>query len=166
MTYLPAPYEAGSQDDLAATVAAALTVSVAGITSWILGSAAYPMIRDVVEQARGGSSFDPAASLLVPGAGWSLAAVLLAIGALLLLFRRGRGLLVFGALVSVATTAVARISWGFGTPTHPIAQWPLYWGGVLVLLLALLPATGRWLRRRRPAGQPVGTVRSAVRPGS
>jgi putative Mn2+ efflux pump MntP len=90
-------------------------------------------------------------TVVVPTVGWAVAAVLMAIGALLLLFRRGRGLLVFGALIGVATTAWAQFGLGYGgeDAVHQVDQWPLYWGGVVVIVLALLPATGRWVGRQR-----------------
>ena len=52
--------------------------------------------------------------MAVPTVGWAVAAVLMVIGALLLLFRRGRGLLIFGALISIATTAWAQFGLGYG----------------------------------------------------
>ena len=87
----------------------------------------------------------------VPTVGWTVATVLMVIGSLLLLFRRGRALLVFGALIGVATTAWAQFGLGYGGDGAAIQvnQWPLYWGGVAVVILALLPATGRWIGRTR-----------------
>jgi hypothetical protein len=158
MSYLPAPYESPQQDDLSATIAAILTTTVALITSWVLGQHAYPVVREFIDAAMGNLSTAQEDALtasvptvVVPTVGWAVAAVLMAIGALLLLFRRGRGLLVFGALIGVATTAWAQFGLGYGgeDAVHQVDQWPLYWGGVVVIVLALLPATGRWVGRQR-----------------
>ena len=121
MTYLPAPYESPQQDDLSATLCAILTTTVGLITSWVIGQHAYPVIKDYINGAMGNLSSDQEDALkasldtaLVPAVGWAVAAVLMVIGSLLLLFRRGRGLLVFGALVAIATTAWAQFGLGYG----------------------------------------------------
>ncbi|HZM66801.1 MAG TPA: hypothetical protein VFC16_10935 [Nakamurella sp.] len=172
MSYLPAPYEAPPQDDLSATLAAILTTTVALITSWVLGARAYPVVREFVDGLLGNLTdaqrqafTDTLATQAVPTVGWSVAAVLLAIGAVLLLFRRGRQLLIFGALIGVATTAWAQFGIGYGDvgsgAAVPVEQWPLYWGGVAVIVLAVLPATGRWLGRTKVpprAGKPPGVT--------
>lgn len=161
MTYLPAPYETPQQDDLAATLAAVLTTTVAIVTAWVLGSWSYSTIRGLVDAF---TVTDPPAptsgqveSAVVAG-GWALATVFLVLGALLVLFRRGRRAALFGGLVATATTAVAQFAFGYGDTGArvPIENWPLYWGGVAVLVVALLPATGRWVDRVRRAriGQP------------
>ena len=89
------------------------------------------------------------------------------IGAVLLLFRRGRALLIFGGLVSIATTAWAQFGIGYGGEGAeiPISQWPLYWGGVAVVVLALLPPTGRWVGRVRRSTRPstvIGTTETGA----
>jgi hypothetical protein len=56
------------------------------------------------------------------------------------------------------------VGFGGADAEIPVSQWPLYWGGVLVLLLAALPATGRWVGRTRP-GRPstvIGTTESGA----
>ena len=58
-------------------------------------------------------------TVAVPTVGWAVAAVLMAIGAVLLLFRRGRGLLIFGALVAIGTTAWAQFGLGYGGDGAP-----------------------------------------------
>jgi hypothetical protein len=156
VTYLPAPYESPQQDDLSATLSAILTTTVGLITSWVIGQHAYPALKEYVDGAMGNLSSAQQDALtasvdtvLVPTIGWAVAAVLMVIGSLLLLFRRGRGLLVFGALVAIATTAWAQFGLGYGADgaTIQVSQWPLYWGGVAVLVLAMLPPTNRWLGR-------------------
>lgn len=160
MSYLPAPYESAQQDDLPAALGAGLTVTVAGITSWILGHRAYEEIRSLVDL---GKAQDPLPrESVVTSAGWAIAVLLMVSGALLLAFRRGRGSLILGALVSIATTAVAQYGFGLGTAKHQVPQWALYWGGAVVLLLAALPATGRWVIRTAAPGLPFPT--SATRP--
>jgi hypothetical protein len=174
VTYLPAPYESPQQDDLTATLAAILTTTVGLITSWVIGQHAYPVIKEFLDGAMGNlSSAQEDAltasvdSVLVPNVGWAVAAIAMVIGSLLLLFRRGRGLLVLGALVAIATTAWAQFGLGYGgaDAATPVSQWPLYWGGVAVLVLAMLPPTGRWLRRSvKPARQStvIGTTETGA----
>ena len=156
MTYLPAPYESPQQDDLSATLCAILTTTVGLITSWVIGQHAYPVLKEYINGAMGNLSSAQEDALtaavdtvLMPAVGWAVAAVLMVIGSLLLLFRRGRGLLIFGALLASATTAWAQFGLGYGgeDAAIPVSQWPLYWGGVAVVVLALLPATKRWLGR-------------------
>lgn len=161
MTYLPAPYETPQQDDLAATLAAVLTTTVAGLTSWVLGSWAYSTIRDLLGRFTVNDPPDPTSAQVesaVVAAGWAVAAFFLALGALLVLFRRGRKAAIWGGLMAAATTALAQFGFGYGDTDAavPIDNWPLYWGGVVVVVLALLPATGRWVGRIRKAriGQP------------
>ncbi len=84
--------------------------------------------------------------------------MLMVIGALLLIFRRGRGSLILGALVSIATTAVAQYELHLGPATQ--SQSWLYWGGIGVLVVAALPATGRWVRK--PVAEPAGFPTTAV----
>ena len=161
MTYLPAPYETPQQDDLAATLAAVLTTTVAALTAWVLGSSAYSTIRGLLARFTVNDPPDPTTRQVesaVIAVGWAVATLFLALGALLVLFRRGRKVAVFGGLVATGTTALAQFGFdygGAGAPV-PIENWPLYWGGVAVVVLALLPATGRWVGRIRRAriGQP------------
>ena len=66
--------------------------------------------------------------------------------------------ILLGGLIAAGTTALARFGFGYGDAGArvPVENWPLYWGGVAVLVVALLPATGRWVGRVRRAriGQP------------
>lgn len=154
MTYLPAPYETPQQDDLVATLAAVLTTTVAGLTSWLLGSWAYTTIRSLYDVFTVNDPPDASTGQVesaVVAAGWGVAAVFLGLGALFVLFRRGRKASVLGGLIAVGTTALAQFGFGYGDvgAAVPIHNWPLYWGGIVVVVLALLPATGRWLGRRR-----------------
>ncbi len=170
MTYLPAPYETPQQDDLAATLAAVLTTTVAGLTAWILGSWAYTTIRSLygffsVNDPPDASS-GQIESALVAG-GWAVAAVFLGLGALLVLFRRGRKAAVLGGLIAVGTTALAQFGFGYGDTgaAVPIVNWPLYWGGIAVVVLALLPGPPRWVgrsRRPRKAPEVTGTTASGA----
>ena len=174
MTYLPAPYESPQQDDLSATIAAILSSTTGLITAWVLGAHAYPVVREFIDAVLGNLTTAQEDALqaslqttAVPTAGWAVAAILLAIGALLLLFRRGRGLLIVGALLSIAATAYAQFALGYGGPdaTIPVEQWPLFWGGVVVVVLAVLPGTSRWLgkqRRSNPSSTVIGTTESGA----
>ncbi len=174
MSYLPAPYESPQQDDLAATLSAILTATVAIITSWVLGQQAYPVIREVIDGAMGNLTVaqqDALTSELktvaVPTIGWALAAVLMTIGAVLLLFRRGRKLLILGALISIGTTAWAQFGLGYGGDGASVVvnQWPLFWGGAVVAVVGLLPATGRWIGKSRAVARPstvIGTTESGA----
>ncbi len=168
MTYLPAPYEAAQQDDLAAALGAGLTAVTAGITSWVLGQAAYDGIREMIDLNDAKASLPP--SLVVPTVGWSIAVLLMVVGALLLIFRRGRGMVAFGALVSIATTALAQYLYDWNAPSAPVEQWLLYWGGVVVFVAAVLPATGRWVRRVArplpPGMQPPTSATATFYPGT
>ena len=152
---IPAPYELVEADDLGAAVAAALTVSCGGITAWILGHWSYGMLEAFVRYERASNwRLSPPDEVIV-AAGWAVGTIFLAIGALLLLLRRGRKMLVFGALIAGATTVLASSKLGFNGQL--IEQWPLYWGGVAVFVLGLLPATGRWARRPAKPGGPAIT---------
>ena len=170
MTYLPAPYETPPQDDLAAMLAAVLTTTVSGLSAWVLGSWAYSTIRSLIDAFTVTDPPDPSTNQVesaVVAAGWAVAAVFLGIGALLVLFRRGRKAALFGGLVAAGTTALAQFAFGFGDvdAAVPIENWPLYWGGVAVLVLAVLPATGRWVgrsRRRRMSPEVTGTTASGA----
>ena len=55
-------------------------------------------------------------AVLATTATWAVSAVLMTLGALLLVVRRGRGLVVLGALVGLAGTAVARWAFDWFTP--------------------------------------------------
>ncbi len=141
MSYLPAPYESAPQDDLGAALGAGLAVTLAGITSWVLGKWVVDGVRALADFARAHESLP--GSVVVTTVGWGASVLLMVIGALLLIFRRGRVLLIIGALISIGTTAIAQYSYHFGSM---LPQWWLYWGGVGVLAVAALPATGRWIR--------------------
>ena len=161
MTYLPAPYETPQQDDLAATLAAVLTTTVAALTAWVLGSWSYSTIRyliDRIEQVEWSGLSSAQENSAVVALGWALSAVFLGLGALLVLFRRGRKAAIWGGLIAAATTALAQFGFGYGGAGAQVAieNWPLYWGGLAVVVLALLPATARWVGRVRQAriGQP------------
>ena len=163
VTYLPAPYETPQQDDLAATLAAVLTTTVAALSAWVLGSSAYTTIRLLggrVHRQRSAGSHDQAQiESAVVAAGWAVATLFLGIGALLVLFRRGRKAAVLRRVDrrrdhragpvrrSATATPVRRCRSRTGRCTGV---------GVAVVVLALLPATGRWVGRiRRPRiGQP------------
>lgn len=170
MTYLPAPYEAAQQDDLAATLAAVLTTTVAALTAWTLGSWAYTTIRSLFDVFSANDPPDASSGQIesaLVAAGWAVAAVFLGLGALLVLFRRGRKAAVFGGLIAAGTTALAQFGFGYGDAGArvPIENWPLYWGGVVVVVLAVLPATGRWVgrtRKRRSSQQVMGTTESGA----
>jgi len=164
VTYLPAPYETPQQDDLVATLAAVLTTTVAALTAWMLGSWAYSTIRLLVDQFAVNDPPDPTTRQIesaVVAFGWGLSALFLGLGALLVLFRRGRKAAIWGGLVAAATTALAQFGFGYGDAGAqvPIDNWPLYWGGAVVVVLALLPATGRWVgRTRRPRAPQSGVI--------
>jgi len=174
VSYLPAPYESPQQDDLSATLSAILTATVGLITSWVIGQQAYPVIRQFIDGLRGNLSVEQEDALArsvdtvaIPTVGWAVAAVLMVVGSLLLLFRRGRGLLIIGALISIATTAWAQFLGGYGgaDAATPVSQWPLFWGGLVVVVLGLLPATGRWLGRGTSSPKPsevIGTTESGA----
>jgi hypothetical protein len=156
VTYLPAPYETPQQDDLVATLAAVLTTTVAGLSAWVIGSWAYSTIRSLVDLFITGNGDDPTtaqAESAVVAAGWAVGAFFLTLGALLVLFRRGRKAAVFGGLIAAGTTALAQFGFDYGDAGArvPIENWPLYWGGAMVVGLAMLPATGRWVGRTRRA---------------
>ena len=161
MTTYPAPYESPPEDDLRAAVSAGMTVTFALILSWILGFAAYHRISDSVHLLDGGyQPEDLPAEIVVPGVGWGIAVLFLVLGCLPVIRRTGRAAVIFGALISIAVTIIAHASYAYGTI---VEQWPLYWGGIAVLALAILPATRRWVHRLSP---PSGeTVIGTVPPG-
>ncbi|SDO30278.1 hypothetical protein SAMN04515671_0489 [Nakamurella panacisegetis] len=159
MTYLPAPYESARQDDLPAALAAGLTVTVAGISSWILGRWSYDHGRALIDQIRANQGTTLPKYVLIPTVGWGAAVLLMVIGSVLLAFRLGRGVLVLGAMIAIATTAVAQFSYHYGSSVA-IPQWSLYWGAVVVFAVAVLPATGRWVTAvgaAKPAFPPSAT---------
>ncbi len=159
MSYLPAPYESAQQDDLGAALGAGLAVSLAGITSWVLGKSAYHGVRSLIDLGKANQPLP--GSLVVPTFGWAVAVMVMVIGALLLMFRRGRGSLIVGSLISIATTAIAQYGYHFSSAN--VGQWWLYWGGVGVLAAAALPATGRWIRKPT-AVAPAFPTTAAYRP--
>jgi hypothetical protein len=70
-------------------------------------------------------------------------------------------------LIAGGVTALAQFGFGFGDAgaAVPVENWPLYWGGVAVVVLALLPATGRWVgrsRKRRSSERVIGTTQSGA----
>lgn len=160
MTYLPAPYESAPSDDLAAALAGGLAVTSAGITAWVLGIRTWNEVTTLLDR---GWELDTLPSELVFAlGGWALATVLLLLGGLLMVFRRGRGLLALGALVSLAATIFGQVELDFD---QWIPQWPLYWGGVVVLAVVMLPATGRWVKRTMRRQPPLmGTVTTGGAP--
>ena len=171
MTYLPAPYETPAQDDLAATLAAVLTTTVAGLTAWTLGSWSYRTGRSLYDTLAGTGTPNPTPAQMqsaLVAAGWAVGALLLGLGALFVLFRRGRKAAVLGGLIAAGTTALAQFGFGFGDTGAPvpIPNWPLSWGGVAVLVLALLPATGRWVGRGRARRSPEITGTSGTASGA
>jgi hypothetical protein len=126
----------------------------------VLGSFGYDSIRSIVESIDHGADFeDIPADVLVPTAGWSVAVVFMVLGALMMFARRGRGSVIFGSLVAIATTAVAQFAYHYDELAQQpnaadlhLEHWPLFWGGVVVFIAAVLPATGRWVNRTgRPA---------------
>ena len=154
MTPLPAPYESAPEDDLAAAGAAVVAGTTAALTAWVLGSATWDQVAVLRGLGRRVEDLPPEMVLVL--AGWGLGAVLLGLGTLLLAFRRGRGWLGFGALLSVAGTIGAQTWYQFDR-TEP--HWLSFYGGVVVLLVVLLPALGRWTGRRPPrTPQVIGTV--------
>src|SRR3954451_18515639 len=126
MSYLPAPYESAQQDDLAAALAAGLAATLGGIMSWVLGKEAYDGLRVLINLGKANKSLP--GSVVVPSVGWAIAVVLMVIGSILLILRRGRGSLIIGSLISIATTAVTQYGFHFSSANVP--QWWLYWGGV------------------------------------
>lgn len=158
MGYLPAPYESAPDDDLGSATAATLAASVGALISVSLGMQVARQFPAAKQALDAGTLTGARMELVVVTTGWAAAAALMGLGALLLLFRRGRGLLVLGALVGVATTGVARYEFGWFTASHPLANIAVYFGGVAVFVLALLPGTRRWIAgrgRRRGALPPV-----------
>ncbi len=163
MSTFPAPYESPPEDDLRAAVAGWMTVTVALILSWVLGFAAYHRLTDLVTLLAEGDPEDVPPELAVPGVGWGVAVLFLVLGSIPVLLRKGRGAVMVGALVSIAVTVMAHASYDYGLT---VPQWPLYWGGIAVLALALLPATRRWVHRLPPpTGEtPMGTVTGTYTP--
>jgi hypothetical protein len=158
MSIYPAPYESPPEDDLRAAVAGWMTVTTAVILSWILGFAAYHRIRDAAALMSHGTQLESVPSeLLVPGVGWAAAVIFMVAGCLPVVLRKGRKAVEFGAVIAVVITIIAHASYQYA---QTVDQWPLYWGGVVVLALALLPATRRWVHRLPPpTGEtPIGTI--------
>lgn len=151
MTILPAPYESAPDDDLGAATSATLAATLGALVAVSLGSQAW----EQGEQAATAFIEAPDQFLeaqlptAVTTVGWGGAAVFMGLGALLLLFRLGRGALIFGSALSLGTTFLARYGFEWFTPTDPLEHYPVFLGGIPVLLLALLPTTGRWIAGRR-----------------
>ena len=125
MTYLPAPYETPAQDDLAATLAAVLTTTVADLTAWTLGSWSYRTGRSLYDTLAGTGTPNPTPAQMqsaLVAAGWAVGALLLGLGALFVLFRRGRKAAVLGGLIAAGTTALAQFGFGFGDTGAPAGK--------------------------------------------
>ncbi len=158
-SYLPAPYESAPDDDLGSAAAAALTGTTALLTAVTLGRQAWDQYRSVADVVTAGRIDGVEADVLITTVGWGVSALLMALGAVALVVRRGRGAVLLGAVVGLAVAVGAR--WGFGwfTPAHPVDHGSVFFGGAVVLVLALLPATRRWVagrgRHRRPGMPPV-----------
>lgn len=165
-TYLPAPYESVSDDDLGAAAAATLVGTLGALVAVSIGRQAWDQRTRFVDLIDAGSFSGDNLAVVVSTVGWAVAAVLMVLGAVLLLFRRGLGLLVVGSVVGVVTTAIARYGYDWFTPRYPIDNLPVFLGGIGVLLLALLPATRRWVagRRTRSRGLPPVTSATALTP--
>ena len=166
-SYLPAPYEAAPDDDLGSAAAAALTGTTALLIAVTVGRQAWDQYRSVADVVTAGRIDGVEADLLITTVGWAVSAAFMALGAVALLFRRGRGAVLLGAVVGLAVTAGAR--WGFGwfTASHPVEHGPVFFGGVVVLVLALLPATRRWTKgrdRHRQRRLPPVTSATALTP--
>lgn len=166
-SYLPAPYEAAPDDDLAAAAGAALVGTTALLVALTLGRQAWAQYRSVAEVLTAGriEGADPA--LVLTTVTWAVSTVLMVAGALALVVRRGRGALTLGAAVGLVGTAGAR--WGFDwfTPVHPLQHAAVFFGGVVVMALALLPPVGRWIAgrgKRRTRGLPPVTSATALTP--
>jgi hypothetical protein len=162
-SYLPAPYESAADDDLAAAAGAALTGTTALLIALTLGRqswAQYPAALDLLTAGRlEGTDL----ALVATTATWAASAVLMTLGAVLLIARRGRGVVMSGAFVGLAGTAIAR--WGFDwfTPVYPLDNAAAYFGGVAVIGLAMLPSTRRWIAGRgRPGQRKLPPVTSAT----
>ncbi len=149
MTMLPAPYESVPDDDLGAAVAAALTATLAAVTAINLGLQSWQQSPEALDRIKAGALSADAVNLVISTAGWLISVFFLAVGAVLLLLRRGRGAVIVGALVGLGTTVLARYKFEYFTAAHPLANSWLYFGGAAVVVAALLPATGRWIRDRR-----------------
>lgn len=166
-SYLPAPYESAPDDDLGAAALAALTGTTGVLIAVTLGRQAWVQYPDAKAALTGGPLAGSDVALLSTTAAWAVSAAAMTLGAVLLVVRRGRGLVVFGALVGLAGTAIAR--WGFDwlTPVHPLDNAAVYYGGVAVILLASVPPTGRWIAgrgRARQRGLPPVTSATALTP--
>jgi hypothetical protein len=165
---LAAPYESVPDDDLSAAAAATVTGALALLVAVSLGMQAWRQLPNVDRVLDAGSFQEADVPLLSTTFGWGAAAVLMTLGALLLSIRRGRGTVIFGSLIGLAATLLARVEFGWFTPEHPLEHLPVYFAGAAVVLLALLPGTRRWIsgRRQRNTLPPVLSVESASRRAS
>ncbi len=161
-----APYESVPDDDLGSAAAATVAVALGALIAVTLGVQSWQQIPAFRATMQARDLRGQELATVVTTVGWGVAAVLLGFGALLLVFRRGRGLLLLGSLVGVATTAIARFGFQWFTPTHPLDHALVFWGGVAVLLAAVLPATRRWVAGRSGRGMPPVTTATPLLPTS
>lgn len=147
-SYLPAPYESAPDDDLPAAACAALTGTLAVLVAITLARQAWDQYPAAVDALNGGSLVGDDLALVVTAGGWAASAVLMGLGAVLMLVRRGREVVVLGALIGLATTIVARYAFDWFSPAHPVTHGAVFVGGAVVIVLALLPATSRWISGR------------------
>lgn len=148
-THLPAPYENVPDDDLASASLATVAAAVGVVTAITIGSRAWAQFGIAMEAIDDGArASQTEVAFLVTTVGWGAGAVFLVLGAIALMLRRGRGMLAFGALISLATTLIARYAFEWFTTDRPVPNAPMYYGGVAVLLLVMVPAAGRWAKRR------------------
>jgi hypothetical protein len=159
-SYLPAPYESAPDDDLAAASVATLTGALAVMLAVTLGAKALDQVPQLQGLTEGVEPTEAQLAALLTTVGWAAAAVFLGFGAVLLVFRRGRVLVVWGGLIATAFTLIARYVFDWFTPAHPVGSMPVYLAGIGVIVLAALPATGRWIRGRSARRGPIviGTV--------
>ncbi len=169
-SYLPAPYESAPDDDLPAAAGAALAGTLAVLVAVTLGRQAWEQYPAAVDAVNAGAFADDDLAVLLSTGGWAVAAVLSLVGAAMMVVRRGRGVLLLGAAAGLVTTLAVRYAFDWFTPAHPLPAEVTYYGGAAVIVLALLPATGRWMaghgdqRRQRPRGLPPVTSATPLTP--
>lgn len=166
-SYLPAPYEAAPDDDLAAAAAAALAATSAVLIAITLGRQAWDQYPAAIDALQAGPLGGDSSAVAISTFGWAASAVLMGLGAVLMLVRRGRGFVVLGAVIGLATTIAARAAFDWFTPSHPIPHAVVFYGGAAVIVMALLPATGRWMAGRgrgRDRGLPPVTSATPLTP--
>lgn len=165
-SYLPAPYELAPEDDLAASVAATLTLALTAVASWAVGQQSYLAVRALIDTRdlrRTELLDDRITTWTTMAVGWGVATLLMVLGAISLLRRRGRGALVLGALLSVGATVTAErafdyLGGGYVDPASVPDRYFLY-AGAAAVVAALLPGTKRWITRSGKTGPTViGTI--------